>query len=227
MGNKISVNLFRARKILTNTNSKIKDSSQMAKSVWFANKKDYASLLKGDMEIRRYLEAKLQSAGLVDVIIKRFVKKLSINIFVTKPGVVIGKGGASITALKEEIIKKFNLPSQTIIDISEVKNPYTSSKATADEISFMLKKGMAVRRVCKTTMDKVKLAGISGCKIVIAGRINGAEIARAEKFAFGSIPRHTIDANIDNANVPCKTVAGILGISVMMYKGDKLSNFNS
>jgi small subunit ribosomal protein S3 len=228
MGSKISINLFRAKKIMANGNNPaIKDCSQLPKSVWFATKKTYATLLKQDMLIRRYLEVKLASAGLVEVIIKRYVKKVELTLYVTKPGVVIGKGGASINALKAELIKKFELPSNTNLDVSEIANPYTSAKAVADEISFMLKKGMAVRRVCKTTMDKIKLSGVSGCKIVISGRINGSEIARQEKFAFGSVPRHTIDANIDAGHNHCKTVAGILGVSVLISKGDKLTNFNS
>jgi small subunit ribosomal protein S3 len=227
MGSKISVNLFRAKKIMANTDPNITDSSQMPKSVWFATKKSYATLLKQDIGIRRYLEAKLKPAGIVDVIIKRYIKRIEITVFATKPGVVIGKQGASITVLKADLLKKFKLPTDTRLDVAEVKNPYTSSKAVADEIAFMLQKGTAVRRVCKFTLEKVKMSGIPGCKIKISGRINGAEIAREEKFAYGSIPRHTIDANIDDAHVHCKTVAGILGISVMMYKGDKITNFNS
>jgi small subunit ribosomal protein S3 len=227
MGSKISVKLFRAKKILENANnSNIKDSSQLPKSVWFATKGSYRTLLKQDIEIRKYLDLKLQPAGLVDVIIKRRVKKIELTIHCTKPGVVIGKSGASITVLKADLIKKFNLPENTNIFVNEIANPYTSARAIAEEISFMLKKGMAVRKVCKNTMDRVKMAGIPGCKIVISGRINGAEIARQEKFAFGSVPRHTIDANIDHAHVHCKTVAGILGVSVMISKGDTLSNFN-
>jgi small subunit ribosomal protein S3 len=226
MGSKISINLFRAKKIMGNTDSNIKDSSQMPKSLWFATKKSYATLLKQDIALRRFLEVKLKSSGIVDVIIRRYVKRVEITIFATKPGIIIGKAGNSINALKAELLKKYQLPQDTRLDVAEVKNPYTSSKAVADEISYMLQKGTAVRRVCKFTMEKIKQSGIPGCKIVISGRINGAEIAREEKFAYGSIPRHTIDANIDYAHNHCKTVAGILGVSVMMYKGDKLTNFN-
>lgn len=212
---------------MANTDPNIKDPSQMPKSVWFATKKAYSTLLKQDMEIRRFLNVKLKPAGIVEVTIKRYIKRVEITIFATKPGIIIGKAGASINALKEELLKKFQLPQDTRLEVSEIKNPYTSSKAVADEIAYMLQKGTAVRRVCKFTMEKVKQSGIPGCKIIISGRINGAEIARQEKFGFGSIPRHTIDANIDHALVHCKTVAGILGISVMMYKGDKITNFNS
>jgi small subunit ribosomal protein S3 len=226
MGSKISINLFRAKKIMGNTNPNIVDSSQLPKSTWFATKKSYATLLKQDIGLRRFLETKLKSAGIVDVIIRRYIKRVEITVYATKPGVVIGKQGASITALKAELLKKFSLPQDTRLDVAEVKNPYTSSKAVADEITFMLQKGTAVRRVCKFTLEKVKMSGVPGCKISISGRINGGEIAREEKFAYGSIPRHTIDANIDDAHVHCKTVAGILGVRVMMYKGDKLTNFN-
>ncbi|MGL4759778.1 MAG: 30S ribosomal protein S3 [Patescibacteria group bacterium] len=210
-----------------NNDANIKDPSQMPKSVWFATKKSYATLLKQDIAIRKHLAIKLKPAGIVEVIIKRYIKRVEITVYATKPGIIIGKAGASINILKADLLKKFQLPQDTRLDVAEIKNPYTSAKAVADEISFMLQKGTAVRRVCKFTMDKVKQSGIPGCKIVISGRINGAEIAREEKFAYGSIPRHTIDANIDHAHNHCKTVAGILGVSVMMYKGDKLTNFNS
>ncbi len=227
MGSKISVNLFRAKKIMGNNDANIKDPSQLPKSVWFASKKSYATLLKQDINMRKFLHTKLKVAGIVDVIIKRYIKRVEITIYATKPGIIIGKSGASINTLKTDLLKKFQLPQDTRLDVVEIKNPYTSSKAVADEIAYMLQKGTAVRRVCKFTLEKVKQSGIPGCKIKISGRINGSEIAREEKFGYGSIPRHTIDANIDHAHVHCKTVAGILGVSIMMYKGDKLTNFNS
>lgn len=227
MGSKISSNLFRAKKIMRNTDSNITDPSQLCKSVWFATKKAYATLLNQDIAIRKYLEVKLKPAGLVDIIIKRYVKRVEITLYATKPGIIIGKSGTSINALKAELLKKYKLPQDTRLDVSEIQNPYASSQAVANEIAYMLEKGTAVRRVCKLTMEKVKQSGILGCKIVISGRINGSEIARKEKFSFGSVPRHTIDANIDDGLVHCKTIAGILGIRVLMNKGDKISNFNS
>jgi small subunit ribosomal protein S3 len=225
MGSKISVNLFRAKQKLSQVGSNIKDPTSLQTSVWFATGRSYSKLLLQDMEIRAYLDKELKSAGLVEVILRRFVRRVEVIIYVTKPGIVIGKSGASINTLKETLIKKFDLPKDLKIEIEEFKDPMRSSRVVANEISRALEKGVAFRRVAKMTLEKIKYSGILGCKITIKGRLNGAEIARKEDFAFGSIPRHTIDSQIDYTHVACKTAAGIIGIRVMMYKGNKLTNF--
>jgi small subunit ribosomal protein S3 len=163
---------------------------------------------------------------LVDIIIRRYFRKVEITLFVTKPGMVIGKGGALINQLKEDLVTKFGLSKDFKLDILEFRNPLGSSQVIADEISEALKKNMPFRRIAKGYIEKLKFGGMLGAKIMIKGRLNGADIARKEEFAHGSIPRHTIDSDIDFALVHCQTRTGILGVKVWLYKGDKLKNYN-
>ena len=225
MGQKISVNLFRAKKRMSNVHANSSDVSSLQKSVWFAAGSSYATLLHQDMELRKYLKKELRSAGLVNVIIKRYVRKVEIILYVTKPGIVIGKGGSTINALKSKLIKKFNLVKDLKINIEEFKDPNRSAEVIANELSFALKKGLPYRRLAKSFLERIKYSGIPGAKIVIKGRLNKADIARKEEFAYGSIPRHTIDASLDYALVHCRTTAGILGVKVLLYKGDKIKNY--
>lgn len=225
MGQKISVNLFRAKKRMSNVNSSDSDVSSLQKSVWFATGRSYSTLLHQDILIRRYINEQVKSAGLANVIIKRHVRKVEIILYVTKPGIVIGKGGSTINKLKATLIKKFKLPRDLRLNIEEFKDPNRSAQVIAEELSFALKKGVPYRRLAKSYLEKIRYSGILGAKIVIKGRLNKAEIARKEEFAFGSIPRHTIDASIDYALVHCRTTAGILGVKVMLFKGDKIKNY--
>lgn len=225
MGQKISVNLFRAKKRMSNVQANSSDVSSLQKSVWFASGRSYAALLHQDLEIRKYLEKELQSAGLVNIVIKRYVRKVEIILYVTKPGIVIGRGGSTINALKAKMIKKFNLVKDLKLNIEEFKDPNRSAQVIANELSFALKKGLPYRRLAKSFLERIRYSGIPGAKIVIKGRLNKADIARKEEFGYGSIPRHTIDASLDYALVHCRTTAGILGIKVILYKGDKIKNY--
>lgn len=224
MGQKISVNLFRAKKRLSNVDTS-GDPSQMQKSIWFTSAKSYSKLLLQDKDIRAYIKKELQSAGLVEIIIRRYFRKIEIILYVTKPGVVIGRSGSTINKLKEDLILKFNLPKDIRLDIQEFKDPNRSAQVIASEISEALKRNIPYRRLAKSYLEKIRYSGVLGAKISLSGRLNGAEIARREEFPFGSIPRHTIDASLDYAQVHCKTKAGIIGIKVILYKGDKFKNY--
>lgn len=225
MGQKISPNLFRAKRRLSAHNT-AGDITDQAKSVWFAHDKDYATVLFQDSDIRGFLKKKLPQAGVVEVVIKRYFRRLEIVIHTTKPGLVIGRGGVIINGLKADLIKKFNLPKDLKLNIEEFKDPNRSAQVIADDISFALTKRVPFRRVCKNYIDQIRYSGVKGAKIVLKGRLNGAEIARKEEFAFGSVPRHTIESQIDYAEVPCKTFAGIIGIKVFLNKGSKITNYN-
>ncbi|MBC7406015.1 MAG: 30S ribosomal protein S3 [Candidatus Parcubacteria bacterium] len=227
MGQKINVNLFRAKKKLSNVTNTSADATALQTSVWFAKGKTYSTYLLADREIKIFLRKELQSSGLVNVVVRRYFRKVEISIFVTRPGLVIGKAGATINALKAKLIKMFKLPEDLKLDIAEYRDPYRSANVIAEELSDAVKRGAAYRKLAKGFLEKVKYSGIQGCKITVAGRLNGAEIARSEHFGYGSVPRHTIDANIDYAAVPCKTKAGILGIKVWLFKGDKFNAFNA
>jgi small subunit ribosomal protein S3 len=227
MGQKISTKLLRAKKILPNVTNNSAAATDLQTSVWFAKGRTYAAYLLQDKNIKEYLYKKLSSAGVVNLVIRRYFRRVEISIFVTKPGIVIGKGGSLINQLKDDLVKKFGLPTDVKIDINEFKDPLKSANVIGTELSEAIQRGAAYRRLAKMYIEKIKYSGVLGCKISVAGRLNGAEIARTENFTFGSVPRHTIDANIDYAQIHCKTKAGILGIKVWVYTGDKFVAFNS
>jgi small subunit ribosomal protein S3 len=226
MGQKISVNLFRAKQRLSNVYHQNGDITNVQKSVWFASGRSYSKILHQDLEIRNFLKKDLIKAGLVDVLIRRYFRKVEIILYVTKPGIVIGKGGASINILKNTLITKFNLPKDIKLNIEEFKDPNRSAEVIAQEISAALIKNVPYRKLVKLYIEKIRYSGILGAKIILKGRLNKAEIARKEEFGFGSIPRHTIDSIIDNSQVHCKTTAGIIGVKVLLYKGDKIKNYS-
>jgi small subunit ribosomal protein S3 len=226
MGQKISVALFRAKKRLSNVTNNSSIPSQLQKSVWFAGKGKYSQLLIDDVQIRKYIIEKLSNAGLAQVVIRRYFRKVEITLFSTKPGIIIGKSGSSIKLLKSDLINKFKLPKDLKLEILEYKDPFSSALVIGTEISEALKKGVPFRRLAKIYIEKIKYSGVMGAKISIKGRLNGAEIARKEDFAFGSIPRHTIDSNIDYSLVESLTKAGIVGVKVWLYKGDKIKNYS-
>lgn len=225
MGQKIGTRLFRAYQTLSNVHNKSADASNLQTSVWYAGKTQYSKYLLQDIEIKKYVRKELESAGVVQVVVRRQVRKVEVSIFVTKPGLAIGKGGIFITKLKNGLIKTFKLAKDLKIDIQEYRDPYRSATVIANELSEAIKRGASYRKLAKTYLEKVKYSGVLGVKILLSGRLNGAEIARSETFSNGSIPRHTIDSNIDYAEVPCKTKAGIIGIKLWLYKGDKITNY--
>jgi small subunit ribosomal protein S3 len=226
MGTKISVDLFRAYKRLGNVTNSSSNPNDLQKSVWFSSRKGYAKTLLKDVAIREYIYKTLSFAGLAQVIIRRYFKKTEITLFTTKPGVVIGKGGSSIEELKNNLTSKFDLPQDLRIEVQEVKDPFSSANVIASEISEALSRNVPYRRLVKGYIEKIRYAGIPGVKITLKGRLNGAEIARKEDFAHGSIPRHTIDSSIDFAYIPAQTKTGIVGIKVWLYKGDKFKNYS-
>jgi small subunit ribosomal protein S3 len=226
MGQKISIPLFRAKKRLSHINSKNHEATELQKSVWFASGRNYSRTLLQDVEIRQYIKNFAKSAGLVDVIIKRNVRKVEITIYVTRPGVVIGKSGSNINKLRSQLTKNFRLPKDLKINIEEFKDPFRSAAVIAHEIEEALKRNVPYRRLIKTTLDKIRYSGIQGAKITVKGRLNGAEIARKEEVGYGSIPRHTIDSNLDYAHVHAKTTAGIIGVRVILNKGNKFTNYS-
>ncbi len=229
MGQKISPILFRAKQRLANVDvANSVDATSLQKSVWFATGSDYFTLLLQDIEIKKYIQKELQNAGLVECIIKRFVRRMEIILYVTKPGLVIGKGGATINKLRENLISKFKLVGDVKINIEEYKDPYRSAKVIAQEIATAIEKRVPYRKLIKTYIEKIKYSRVLGAKITVSGRLNGVDIARTEHFSFGSIPRHTIDANLDSANVFAKLKsAGTIGITVLLYKGSKYTNYQN
>lgn len=199
--------------------------TQVARSKWFALKGQYGSLLLEDKKLRELLDTELKNAGLVKVEIERSVNALKLTIFVSRPGVVIGKGGTSLEALKkkiESLLAVANKSEKTKIDIKveEVKKPDLSAKLVAERISDQIVKRFPHRRAISQALEKASAAGAKGIKIQLSGRIGGAEIARTEKYFEGSIPTQTLRANIDYYETPIHTKSGYVGIKVWIYKGE-------
>ncbi len=191
------------------------------KSKWFSTKERYRGLLKEDVQIREYLAKHLKKAGLVRVDIERKGDgTTAIIIKTTKPGLIIGKGGAGIEDLKKKIKTAFKLKKDIKVNIEEVREINLQAQVVADGISEQIEKRVAFRRLMKQSLEQMMNAGAKGAKVAIGGRLNGAEIARTEHLASGKIPLHTLRADIDFARSTAFTTYGTVGIKVWIYKGD-------
>jgi len=188
-------------------------------SRWMASKKDYAGLLLEDVKIRKYLEKKLAKAGLAKVVIERFAKKVVVTVHTSRPGMIIGKNGADIEALRNAI-KKLVKNDQVVVNIYEVRRPDTNAVLVAKGITQQIEGRVSFKRAMKKAIQNAIKAGAKGVKIMCSGRLNGAEIARSEKAREGQIPLHTLRADIDYASVQAKTTYGVIGVKVWIYTGD-------
>jgi len=189
------------------------------RSKWFVDKRDYAKFLKDDLAVRRLISQKLGSrASINKVEITRTPNLVTVTIATAKAGVVIGRGGAGATELKAQIEKIYG-GTPTRLNIEEVKKPDMYAKLVAENIAHQLERRMSFRRAVKSTAAATMRAGAKGVRIEVSGRLNGAEMSRREK-EVGSVPLHTIRADIDYAQVNAQTVAGIIGVKVWIYKGE-------
>ena len=195
------------------------------KSVWFSDRASYRNLLLEDIKIRGFLMDKLKVAGIERVEIARLSKSMVVTLTVSRPGVVIGRGGSGIEDIKRqvvEIIKKVRgaVPKDAKIDLQvrEVRDPEVSAQLVAVRIAGELERRMPHRRVITRNMERVMSAGAKGVKIVVAGRIGGADIARSEKYHQGAVPTQTLRENIDYAQVPALLTRGYVGVKVWIYK---------
>lgn len=196
------------------------------KSRWFADPSDYSDRVIEDYKVRKLLNDKLISAGVTNVEIERSLKAIKVVLFVSRPGVVIGKGGTNLEVIKKEIERILNVSKlqkdKVKIDlrVEEVRKPDLSSKLVAERIVNQLIKRFPPRRAVMQALEKTMQAGAKGIKVQLSGRINGAEIGRTEKYFQGSVPTQTIRANIDYYQVPARTRSGYVGIKVWIYKGE-------
>jgi small subunit ribosomal protein S3 len=189
------------------------------RSKWFVDKRDYAKYLKDDLAVRRHIANKLGSRGSINKVeIARTPNLVTVTIATAKAGVVIGRGGTGAAELKEAIEKIYQTPTR--VNIEEIKKPDMYAKLVAENIAHQLERRMSFRRAIKSTAAATMRAGARGIRIEVAGRLNGAEMSRREKEVAGSVPLHTIRADIDYAQVNAKTVAGIIGVKVWIYKGE-------
>ncbi len=189
-------------------------------SRWYA-KKDYVKLIHEDLEIRKYIQGKLASASISNVIIERAAKKLRLSIYSSRPGIIIGKKGADIENLKNNIKEMSKL--EVYLDIKEIRKPEVEAKLVAENIATQLEKRISFRRAMKKAVQSAMRLGAKGVKVVCSGRLGGAEIARTEKYHLGSVPLHTLRTNIDYATAEAETTYGICGVKVWINKGEILS----
>ncbi|MCK5656738.1 MAG: 30S ribosomal protein S3 [Syntrophobacteria bacterium] len=189
-------------------------------STWFA-KKEYANLVYEDAEIRRFLKEKLYHAGISRIEIARAADRAKIRIHTARPGIVIGKKGAEIEALKqqlEQIVKR-----EVMIDIQEVRKPEMDATLVAENIALQLTRRVAFRRAMKKAVSSSLKFGAKGVRVACAGRLGGAEMARREWYREGRVPLHTLRADIDYGTAVAKTTYGVIGVKVWIFKGEVLT----
>ncbi|GLI36076.1 30S ribosomal protein S3 [Desulforhabdus amnigena] len=188
-------------------------------SKWFATK-DYAKLVYEDRKIRDYIKGRLFHAGIAKVEIERAANKVKIRIFTARPGIVIGKKGSEIEALRKDLEKKFK--REILIDIQEVRRPELDSTLVGENIALQLVRRVAFRRAMKRAVTSALKFGAKGVRVASSGRLGGAEMARREWYREGRVPLHTLRADIDYGTALAKTTYGIIGVKVWIFKGEVL-----
>ena len=200
------------------------------KSRWYAPAKDYTGQVLEDYRVRQFLYQKLVSAGLSQVMIERSINTLKITLHVSRPGVVIGRGGANLEQLKIDLLRLLKINPKDVktrkleIKVEEIKNPDLQANLVLERIKDQLEKRYPHRRAVSQALEKVMGAGAKGVKIIFSGRIGGAEIGRTEKYSKGTIPTQTLRADIDYAEKPAYTRSGYVGIKVYIYRGERATN---
>lgn len=187
---------------------------------WYAGKKDFANNLIEDYKLREMLKEKYYATGISRIDIERSASRLTVNIFTAKPGMIIGRGGAGIEALKKDIEQFLGHPAN--LNVLEVKQPDLDAQLMAENIAQQLEKRISFRRAMKQALQRSMKSGAKGIKTSVSGRIGGADIARTEHYHEGSIPLQTLRANIDYGFAEAKTTYGHLGVKVWIYKGQIL-----
>jgi small subunit ribosomal protein S3 len=187
-------------------------------SKWFAEKKDFGKLLAEDHKIRQILKTKLEGASVSKIQIERAASRCRITIFTARPGVVIGRKGAEIDKLKEELSKMTG--KEVYVDIQEVKQPEIDAQLVAENVALQLERRVSFRRALKKAVQVAVDFGAEGIKVRVGGRLGGAEIARVEKYHQGRVPLHTLRANIDYGFAEANTMYGKIGVKCWICKGE-------
>ena len=188
-------------------------------SKWYAEK-DFAANLAEDHQIREFLKKRLYSAGISKIEIERASDRVKVAIYTAKPGLVIGKGGAEIEKLKNELTKKIG--RKVLVDIKEVKRPDRDAQLVAENIALQLENRISFRRAMKSTMQRTMRAGAQGIKTSVSGRLGGADMARKETYSEGTIPLQTLRADIDYGFAEADTTYGKVGVKAWVYNGEVL-----
>lgn len=187
---------------------------------WFADKKNFSNLLLEDVKLRDYIKKKLYQAGIARVQIERAANRVRIAIHTAKPGIVIGRGGTEVEALRKNLEQMTG--RQVSVNIVEVKTPELDAQLVAENVASQLERRMHFRRAMKQVVSRSMKMGAKGIRISVSGRLGGAEIARTEWYSEGKVPLHTLRADIDYGFAEAKTTYGKIGVKVWIYKGEVL-----
>ena len=191
-------------------------------SVWYAKKENYAKILHEDLAIRREIKKRYNKSGVVRVSIDRFPEKVHLKLYCTKPGLVIGQRGKNIESLKTALAKMVTKPLE--VKIIEVSKPDGSAQALSENVALQIEERMPFRRAMKQTLRSALRSGAQGVRIMVSGRLNGADMARAEQYLEGRVPLHTLRAMIDYGFLEADTTYGKIGVKVWLYHGDYIES---
>ncbi|AYF92344.1 30S ribosomal protein S3 [Apilactobacillus bombintestini] len=192
---------------------------------WYADKADFANNLNEDLKIREYISKRLADASVSRVVIERAAKRINISIHTAKPGMVIGKGGSEVENLRKELN---NLTGKRVhINIIEIKKPDLDAKLVGENVARQLEGRVAFRRAMRQGMQRSSRSGAKGVKVQVSGRLNGADMSRVESYAEGTVPLHTLRADIDYAWEEAHTTYGSIGVKTWIYRGEVLPEINN
>lgn len=189
-------------------------------SRWFAKPKDYADFIKQDYEIRKFIKTGFKQAAISHIVIERLADRIKIRIFSARPGIIIGRHGADIERLRQDLNNI--VKNEISIDIEEIKNPALNAQLVAENIALQIEKRIAFRRAVKRAMEQSLNAGAKGARVTCAGRLNGAEMSRTETYKQGKVPLQTLRADIDYGFAESLTTYGLIGVKVWLFKGEIL-----
>ena len=187
---------------------------------WYADKKHYAEYLNEDLRIRKYIEKRLADASVSTIEIERAANRVNVSIHTARPGMVIGKGGSEVEALRLELNKLTG--KRVHINVVEIKKPDLDAHLVGENVAQQLENRIAFRRAMRSAMQRAMRAGAKGIKIQVAGRLNGADMSRVESYSDGTVPLHTLRADIDYSWDEARTTYGALGIKTWIYRGEVL-----
>ncbi len=191
-------------------------------SRWYAKPKDFAQLIEEDYRVRKNIKERFKLAAVSKVIIERLIDKVKIRILSARPGIIIGRHGADIERLREDLNSL--LKREVSIDIEEVKNPMVDARLVGQNIATQLEKRIAFRRAVKRAMEQSMTSGAKGIKVCVSGRLNGAEMSRTESYKLGKVPLQTLRADIDYGLTEALTTYGLIGVKVWIYRGEVLKD---
>ena len=188
---------------------------------WYADKKDFGRNLKEDYDIRKFIKDKYYAAAISRIAIERAANRVVVTVYTGKPGVLIGKQGSEIEVIKKDLAKLTH-GKAVVINVTEVRKPDADAQLVAESVALQLEKRMSFRRVMKQAIGKAMRSGVKGVKMMVSGRLDGAEIARCEQYHEGSIPLQALRADIDYGFAEAHTTFGMIGVKVWIYKGEIL-----